>query len=120
LARTADCRDLHVCDVTRPHQSDHQGVTEKRIGIAVRDLPGVVVDDPNAAHENRGHSVPVTVTQGIESTKKLVNMRRASSGGYKSLGTISANKGQTLKVRVDAKGAGGVVHADAVQLVELD
>ncbi|MGI9471569.1 MAG: sulfatase-like hydrolase/transferase [Rubripirellula sp.] len=72
-------------------------------------------------HENRGDSVPITVIRGIESTKRLVNMKRpATRGNYKSLGFLEGVAGTGIQIRIEAKDAGGIVHADAVQLAPVD
>ena len=74
-----------------------------------------------ASHTNRGDSVPITVIRGVESTKRLVNMKRpAKDGYYKSLGLIENSAGESIRILLEARCAGGIVHADAVQLAPLD
>lgn len=74
-----------------------------------------------ASHSNRGDSVPITVIHGVESTTRLVNMKRpAKDGYYKSLGTLQDSAGESIRILIEARRAGGIVHADAVQLAPID
>ena len=78
-------------------------------------------------HENRGATVPVTVAAGAaddrfsaEITKTVDMTKPASAGdGFGSLGGYDVPAGGAVTVTVSARGAGGVVHADAVRLVRV-
>lgn len=71
------------------------------------------------AHENRGTTVPVTViSSGGEKSLRL-DMRKPAplENGFISLGQHEFTAGQTGAVVLVTDGAGGNVHADAVQLL---
>jgi hypothetical protein len=70
-------------------------------------------------HENRGTRVPVTVRTGKTEKALRVDMRREPTlpGGFASLGELPLEKGEALTVTVGTEGAGGVVCADAVQVL---
>ncbi|MCA9245858.1 MAG: FAD-dependent oxidoreductase [Planctomycetales bacterium] len=69
-------------------------------------------------HENRGGSVPVTIEQGALSQTIQIDMRKEPPlPGFYSLGTFELAAGETAAVSVIAKGAGGNVHADAIQVL---
>jgi hypothetical protein len=73
-------------------------------------------------HENRGATVPVTVTAGgVEKTHR-VNMKQPPplEGGFVSLGKVSLKPNEICTVIVSAAGAGGFAHADAVQLLPVE
>ena len=72
-------------------------------------------------HENRATSAPVTLVTGSLEKSVEVNMRKAPTlpNGFVSLGTLDLEAGQVVQVKVATKGAGGMVHADAVQLLPL-
>ena len=69
-------------------------------------------------HENRGTSVPVTVSAKPDEPV-LVNMRKAPplKNGFISLGKYDLKGGQTVEVTVGTRDAGGTVHADAIQVL---
>jgi FAD dependent oxidoreductase/FAD binding domain len=76
------------------------------------------------AHENRGPTVPVTVFYAGGSKLITLDMRKqppASGGekGFISLGTFTFEAGKPGVVELSTKGAGGNVHADAVQVLEV-
>jgi len=70
-------------------------------------------------HENRGVSVPVTIEAGGTRGEVRVNMRIPPplANGFVSLGEWRLKTGDRCRVTVSTEGAGGIVHADAVQLL---
>ncbi len=75
------------------------------------------------SHPNRGDRVPVRVlADGKELRALRVNMKHAPplENGFLSLGVFSFSAGQRGAVEISTKGAGGVVCADAVQVVPAD
>ena len=73
-------------------------------------------------HENRGKHVPVTITVGgREATKVNVDMTKPAplEHGMISLGVFDVQKDDELTVKLAARGAGGIVHADAVQFLPV-
>jgi hypothetical protein len=72
-------------------------------------------------HENRAPNAPVTVRAG-EATKRVeINMRQKPplKDGFVSLGQFDLQKGDHVSVTLSTEGAGGFVHADAVQIVPI-
>lgn len=68
-------------------------------------------------HANRGTRVPVTIEQAGRSTTHEVNMRKApAKDGFVSLAKLRLRKDEPLTIIVGTRGAGGYVHADAVQI----
>jgi len=69
------------------------------------------------AHENRGDTVPVTVTAGSDKRTVQIDMRQAPplEHGFTSLGIVELAAGESSEVQLSTEGAGGFVHADAVQ-----
>ncbi len=72
-------------------------------------------------HENRGTSVPVTVTTPAGSEEHRIDMTKAAplDNGLYSLGQVRLEKGQRVQVTVGTSGAGGNAHADAAQLAPV-
>nr|WP_233200477.1 FAD-dependent oxidoreductase [Blastopirellula marina] len=72
-------------------------------------------------HENRGKTVPVLVETKTERLEKKINQQQVPpiEGGFISLGELQLDKGEVVTVVVATAGAGGNVHADAVQLVPV-
>ena len=72
-------------------------------------------------HANRGDKVRVEVEIGDRSLTKLVNMRQTAPlpNGFISLGRFQAEKGESGSVTLTTAGAGGHVHADAVQVIAV-
>jgi hypothetical protein len=70
-------------------------------------------------HENRGNRVPVILHVGGETRMAEVDMRQKPplKDGFISLGKFSIAKGDKVIVELRTEGAGGFVHADAVQIV---
>ena len=70
-------------------------------------------------HENRGTRVPIEVTVGEKTQVIRVDMTKKAplKKGFISLGKYQIPAGETVKVRVMTKDAGGFAHADAVQLL---
>ena len=70
-------------------------------------------------HENRGKTVPVTVTtpQGAREQRINMTVEAPLENGFISVGKVELRKGDRMQVSISAKDAGGNAHADAVQLV---
>ena len=73
-------------------------------------------------HENRGTQVPVTVRNGEDSTSTTVNMQELQplENGFIALGTFELGADAEVSVTVGTNDAGGIVHADAVQVVRVN
>ncbi|MDP6113843.1 MAG: FAD-dependent oxidoreductase [Planctomycetota bacterium] len=73
-------------------------------------------------HKNRGTQVPVKLEIGEMEKEQKVNMSKPAplKFGFFSLGKFEMKKGQTGAVTVSTKGAGGYVHADAVQVMPVE
>ena len=73
-------------------------------------------------HENRGDRVPVTISAGDKQQTVRVNMQQKPplKSGFISLGKFDFTKGEKNFVEMTTDGAGGCVHADAVQIVRMD
>jgi hypothetical protein len=74
------------------------------------------------SHENRGKHVPVTVSIGGAVMRKLkVDMTKPAplKHGMISLGTFEVKAGAEVVVKVEALGAGGHAHIDAVQFLPV-
>jgi len=73
-------------------------------------------------HENRGAQVPVTVKTGDDSRTVNINMKKEPplEHGFISLGKLELKKDESVSVEVATTGAGGFVHADAVQVVAAE
>ena len=74
------------------------------------------------AHENRGTKVPVVVEVDDRAMQSLVNMREEPSleHGFISLGQFDLQEGEQISVVLGTEDAGGVITADAVQVVQVD
>ncbi len=72
-------------------------------------------------HENRGAKVPVVVRAGDKTTTHHIDMRQkpALKSGFTSLGQYDLKKGDRVSVLLTTEGAGGFVHADAVQIAPV-
>ncbi|EAQ82459.1 NADH-dependant oxidoreductase-like protein [Blastopirellula marina DSM 3645] len=70
-------------------------------------------------HENRGKTVPVMVETKNDRLEVKINQQKDPpiEGGFISLGELQLDKGEVVTIVVATAGAGGTVHADAVQLV---
>ncbi|UUO09280.1 FAD-dependent oxidoreductase [Blastopirellula sp. J2-11] len=70
-------------------------------------------------HENRGKTVPVMVETKSDRLEVKINQQKDPpiEGGFISLGELQLDKGEVVTIVVATAGAGGTVHADAVQLV---
>ena len=70
-------------------------------------------------HENRGKRVRVVLTIDGQATETTIDMTKAAplENAFMSLGIVNAKPGSKGSVEFFAKGAGGNVHADAVQIV---
>ncbi|MEQ1828937.1 MAG: FAD-dependent oxidoreductase [Pirellula sp.] len=70
-------------------------------------------------HENRGDQVPVKVEAGIVTRQSRINMRHKPTinGKFISLGMFPLKQGDRILVELSTEGAGGNVHADAVQFL---
>ena len=74
------------------------------------------------SHANRGTRVPVTVSyQGEKKTIRVDMTKPAKSkNGFHSLGRFPLTAGKPVTVQLSNEDAGGIVHADAVQLVPAE
>ncbi len=72
-------------------------------------------------HENRGSKVPVTVTSEDQTITTRVNMNRPPplKNGFVSVARLKLRQGESLRVTISSEDAGGLAHADAVQLIPL-
>ncbi|MFG0254900.1 MAG: NADH-dependent oxidoreductase, partial [Rhodopirellula sp. JB053] len=71
-------------------------------------------------HANCGTTVPVTVAVGEDRKTVTVNMQEPPSDGiFHSVGRFEMQKGVSVSVTLATEGAGGDVHADAVQIVAV-
>lgn len=72
-------------------------------------------------HENRASNARLIVHSADGDVPVTVNMKEAptSEKGFHSLGVFSFKAGKQPVVTVDAKGANGAVHTDAVQLIRV-
>ncbi|MGV3486674.1 MAG: FAD-dependent oxidoreductase, partial [Planctomycetaceae bacterium] len=69
-------------------------------------------------HENRGATVPVDLLiEGKPISRTSVDMRQETKEGFLELQTLDLAKDQTVTVRLLTEQAGGMVHADAAQLM---
>ncbi len=73
-------------------------------------------------HENRGSHVPVRVVTRRDDRQFRVNMKHPpeQENGFHTLGIFELHPGETVEVTVSAADAGGIAHADAVQVVRAD
>lgn len=69
-------------------------------------------------HENRGSKVPVTVETASGKKTVQVDMKVAADleNHFKSIASVDVKKDESIVVTISTDGAGGTVHADAVQL----
>lgn len=72
-------------------------------------------------HENRGPQVPVMLRVGNQEKKFEIDMRKPPplADGFVSLGGVQLQADQACRITLSADGAGGFVHADAVQLLPI-
>jgi hypothetical protein len=70
-------------------------------------------------HENRGKTVPVSVTTPQRSEEAKLDMTKPAplENGFISVGKFDLQKGDRIKVTIGTQNAGGNSHADAVQLL---
>ncbi len=73
-------------------------------------------------HENRGNKVPVLVETQAGRKPLEINMRKAPplKDGFISLGQYHLTAEEPITVVLSTQGAGGNVHADAVQIIEVE
>ena len=70
------------------------------------------------AHSNRGTTVPIEVHDGQFAHPRTLDMRKSpGNGGWVSLGHFELPAAKALRLTIGTMGAGGVVHADAIQIV---
>ena len=70
------------------------------------------------AHENRGERVPVAVVSQDPKAERRINMRKPpGKRGYVVLGSHQFAERKPAYVEIGTSASGGIVHADAVQLV---
>ena len=72
-------------------------------------------------HENRGKSVPITITIGSSKKEVRINMKERATiaSAFVSLGEFEVREGDTISVVQSTEKAGGFVHADAVQILPV-
>ena len=71
-------------------------------------------------HPNRGDHVPVDVSTSDKVSRVEIDMQKpAKTEGFTSLGTFALTKDESVTVKLSTENAGGNVHADAVQLIEV-
>lgn len=70
-------------------------------------------------HENRGSKVPVVVRAGVITLERVVNMKEPPplENGFISVGEVDLKANEACTIKLSTEGAGGFVHADAVQLL---
>ena len=70
-------------------------------------------------HENRGTSVPVSIAIGKTKKEFRINMKKKEpiENAFVSLGTFDVRAGDTISIIQSTEKAGGIVHADAVQIL---
>ena len=70
-------------------------------------------------HENRGSQVPVSVITSAAERELAINMKQPPplKGGFISLGEFDLRENEPGSVTLSTRNAGGLVHADAVQIV---
>ena len=72
-------------------------------------------------HENRGTRVPVAVQTRKGTDEVLLDMTKPPTNtGFVSLGHFQLIKDEPIAIVVSTENAGGYVHADAVQIVQID
>ena len=73
-------------------------------------------------HENRASHAPVEITTPIVKKTITVDMRDKPplENGFLTVGRFTLSKGDEVAVSLSTQGAGGYVHADAVQAVRVD
>ena len=71
------------------------------------------------SHENRGKTVPVSVSAGGKTLNLKLDMTKPApiDGKLFPLGKIEAKAGSPISVTLSSQGAGGNAHADAVQFL---
>jgi hypothetical protein len=72
-------------------------------------------------HENRGNQVPVTIRAGKQIRSEKINMRAKPpiDDTFQSVGTFEVAAQDQIVVELSTEGAGGNVHADAVQFLPV-
>ncbi len=75
-----------------------------------------------ANHENRGATVPVSVSVSGKETTQRINMKQPAplKNGFISLGIFDLTQDEEGYVEIRAAGAGGNAHADAIQVVAVE
>ncbi len=73
-------------------------------------------------HENRGNKVPVTVSIGGKDSVTRINMQEKAplENGFMSLGQFEVKPEQAVSVTISTKDAGGMAHADAIQILAVE
>ena len=73
-------------------------------------------------HENRGNAVRALMQLGEDEHVRSINMRKKAPlpNGFLSLGSVQGETGQAGSVTLTTDGAGGYVHADAIQLIATE
>lgn len=73
-------------------------------------------------HPNRGTKVPVTVTTPKATRTTTINMKNPAPlpDGFISVGTVSLKANEQVSVTISFDGAGGTIHADALQVLPVN
>ncbi|MCC6511133.1 MAG: FAD-dependent oxidoreductase [Pirellulaceae bacterium] len=72
-------------------------------------------------HANRGSKVAVDVLVDNQVKQRVtIDMRKSYADGFAPLLDLQLNQGQVVTVRLLTESAGGIVHADAAQLLPLE
>jgi FAD dependent oxidoreductase len=72
-------------------------------------------------HPNRGKTVPVTIESAAGTKTVRVDQSQTAplEHGFLSIGRLTLRDGEAAAVTIGTEGAGGLVHADAVQIVRV-
>lgn len=94
--------------ITFPFKVKEEGVYEIRVAY----MP----------HENRGTTIPILIDTVEKNAEVKVSFREAPADhdGFLSLGQFKLNAGEEGLVTVRTEGAGGFVHADAIQVRRVE
>ncbi len=72
-------------------------------------------------HPNRATQAPIDIAVPEKTYSATINMQEAPpQDGFIDVGTIDVNAGDAVSITLGTQGAGGLVHADAVQFVPVE
>jgi hypothetical protein len=73
-----------------------------------------------AAHKSFGHSVAInSIHRGIEVRRLVSQQKEPTEGYYKMIGRYPMTANEVLRIRISVRDAGGIVYADALQILRL-